>query len=138
MFSSGPTGERKVADKQTYGTELAFSAGATRPKAGSVDAALSAANLLRDSHVDVTVKEPTPKAGYYQALMDALKHAQPGVPQAPETVSQLARMTKAATPVNDLKSHNKDVLSIGDHLTLPEAPYPPSNPANIIKPGDRL
>ena len=45
---------------------------------------------------------------------------------APETASQLAAITKKGINPADLKSGNRDILSVGDHLEIPQISYPPS------------
>jgi hypothetical protein len=82
----------------------------------STNAALAAAVDMRTKHVNLTVE--VPKDGYYQTI----RRANPGMD--PETAHKLASMTKRGMKASDLKSGNKDILSIGDHLILPDAPYP--------------
>jgi hypothetical protein len=87
----------------------------------STNAALAAAVDMRTRHVNLTVE--VPKDGYEQTVL----HANPGMDL--KTAHKLASMTKRGMKPSDLKSHNKDILSIGDHLILPDAPYPTSTSA---------
>jgi hypothetical protein len=84
----------------------------------SANAALVAAVDMRARHVNLTVE--VPKDGYYQTIL----RANPGMD--PDTAHRLASATKRGMKPSDLKSGNKDILSIGDHLNVPDAPYPSS------------
>jgi hypothetical protein len=86
------------------------------PQPGSAEAVWAAAVDMRKSEANLTVTRAND--GYYQTIMKANPHLDPA------TGSSLARLTKADTRPSQLKSGDRNVLSVGDHLLIPNAPYP--------------